>query len=183
MVSLFVQEYNRHHILKVTTPEVDMKPLYPYARTVTQIDNYHGALVSDPYRWLEDVDSEETLEWIRQQNELTFSFLERIPARQKIQNRLNQLWNFSRSWAPWKKGKRYFQERNSGLHNQSILYVMENLHGEPRVLLNPEHFLRRWNGCPDLPFHQQGWQLARVRHFPQWYRLADLAHPECGDRR
>lgn len=114
-----------------------MKLVYPKSRTIEQVDNLHGTLVPDPYRWLEDVDSEETLDWIRQQNELTFSFLEKIPARQNIKSRLAELWNFSKSWAPYKKGKWYFQEHNSGLQNQNVLYVMDALTSEPRVLLDP----------------------------------------------
>lgn len=112
-------------------------PTYPNTRTVEQIDNYHGTLVPDPYRWLEDVDSPETLEWVKQQNELTFSVLEKIPTRQAIKKRLTELWDFSKAWAPYKKGKWYFQERNSGLQNQSVLYVMEALNTEPRILLDP----------------------------------------------
>jgi prolyl oligopeptidase len=114
-----------------------MKIMYPAARTMEQIDDYHGTLVHDPYRWLEDVDSLETLDWIRQQNELTFSILEKVPAREQIKRRLTELWDFSKAWAPHKKGKWYFQERNSGLQNQNVLYVMESLHAEPRVLLDP----------------------------------------------
>ncbi|MGE5463393.1 MAG: hypothetical protein ACM3PS_08555, partial [Syntrophothermus sp.] len=114
-----------------------MKLVYPKTRTVEQADDYHGTQVADPYRWLEDVDSPETLEWIRQQNELIFSFLEKIPARQKIKDRLTELWNFSKAWAPYKKGKWYFQQRNSGLQNQDVLYVMDSLDSEPRVLLDP----------------------------------------------
>lgn len=114
-----------------------MKLVYPNTRTVEQRDNYHGMLVSDPYRWLEDVDSPETLEWIERQNELTFSILEKIPTRKRINKRLTELWNFPKAWAPHKKGNRYFQERNSGLQNQNTLFVMESLDAEPRVLLDP----------------------------------------------
>ena len=114
-----------------------MKLTYPNTHTVDQADDYHGTLVPDPYRWLEDVDSPETLEWIKQQNELTFSILEMIPARPKIKNRLTELWNFSKAWAPHKKGKRYFQSRNSGLQNQNVLYVSESLNSEPHLLLDP----------------------------------------------
>lgn len=114
-----------------------MKINYPKSRTIEQTDDYHGTLVPDPYRWLEDVDSAETLEWIRQQNELTASILERIPARQTIKDRLTELWNFSKAWAPYKKGKWYFQQRNSGLQNQNVLYVFESLTSEPRILLDP----------------------------------------------
>src|SRR5688500_10430064 len=97
--------------------------IYPNTRTVEQTDNYHGTLVSDPYRWLEDGDSPETLEWIKQQNGLTFSVLENIPRRERIKKRLTELWNFSKAWAPNKKGNRYFQERNRRLQNQNVLYV------------------------------------------------------------
>jgi prolyl oligopeptidase len=110
---------------------------YPHTRTVEHADHYHGTLVPDPYRWLEDVDAPETLEWIQQQNELTFSILDKIPARQTIKQRLTELWNFSKAWAPHKKGKWYFQERNSGLQNQNVLYVMDSVSAEPRVLLDP----------------------------------------------
>src|SRR5215217_8709781 len=88
-----------------------MKITYPNTRTVEQTDDYHGTLVRDPYRWLEDVDSPEALEWKRQQNELTFSILEKIPARETIRKRLTELWNYSKAWAPYKKGKWYFQQR------------------------------------------------------------------------
>ena len=114
-----------------------MKPNYPHARTVDQVDDYHGTPVADPYCWLEDVDSPETLEWIKQQNELTQSILEKIPRRESIKKRLTELWDFTKAWAPYKKGKWYFQERNSGLQNQNVLYVMESLTSEPRMLLDP----------------------------------------------
>ena len=84
-----------------------MRLIYPNTRTVEQTDNYHGTLVSDPYRWLEDVDSPETLEWIKQQNELTFSVLENIPGGENIKKRLTELWDFSKAGAPKKKGNRY----------------------------------------------------------------------------
>jgi prolyl oligopeptidase len=113
-----------------------MKLEYPAAKTVSQIDDYHGVSVPDPYRWLENVDSPETSEWIKQQNELTFSILETISVRQHIKERLTELWDFSKAWAPYKKGKWYVQERNSGLQNQNVLYVMESLEAEPRLLLD-----------------------------------------------
>ena len=110
---------------------------YPVSITVPQIDELHGIPVEDPYRWLEDVDSPETLEWIREQNELTFSHLEQIPARAHINKRLTELWDFTKAWAPYKRGEKYFQERNSGLQNQNVLYVRSSLNEAPRVLLDP----------------------------------------------
>ena len=114
-------------------PRID----YPPAKKVNQIDNYQGTMVADPYRWLENVDSPETLEWIRQQNELTFAFLEKIPARAQIHERLTQLWDYSKASSPFKKGGRLFQFRNSGLQNQDILHVSESITETPRILLDP----------------------------------------------
>ncbi len=110
---------------------------YPTARTVDQVDDYHGTPVVDPYRWLEDVDSPETRAWIAAQNELTFSFLEGIPARATIRQRLTELWDYPKALAPLKRGGRYFQLRNSGLQNQDVLYTLESLDAEARVLLDP----------------------------------------------
>ena len=114
-----------------------MKFNYPQARTVDQTDDYHGTIVPDPYRWMEDVDAPETLEWIRQQNELTQAYLAQVPARDKINKRLTELWDFAKAGAPNKRGGNYFQERNSGLQNQSVLYVKSSLSAEARVLLDP----------------------------------------------
>lgn len=114
-----------------------MKAIYQKTKTVDQTDDYHGTSVADPYRWLEDVDSPETHEWIRAQNELTFSYLEKIPVRDQINKRLTELWDFAKAWAPYKYGNIYFQERNSGLQNQNVLYVSESLSAEPRILLDP----------------------------------------------
>ena len=114
-----------------------MKFNYPQARTVDQTDDYHGTIVPDPYRWMEDVDAPETLEWIRQQNELTQAYLTQVPTREKINKRLTELWDFAKAGAPNKRGGFYFQERNSGLQNQSVLFVKSSLTSEPRVLLDP----------------------------------------------
>ncbi|HET7091088.1 MAG TPA: prolyl oligopeptidase family serine peptidase [Anaerolineae bacterium] len=111
--------------------------VYPTTNTVDQVDDYHGTLVADPYRWLEDTDSPETRAWIEEQNAVTFSFLESIPARDAIRKRLTALWDFPKAWAPLKRGERYFQLRNSGLQNQDVLHVLEALDAEARVLLDP----------------------------------------------
>ena len=110
---------------------------YPDSPTVDQIDRYHGTQVTDPYRWLEDLDSPETQAWIEAQNQVTFSYLENIPQRDKIRERLTQLWNYEKYSAPFKRGGRYFYYKNDGLQNQSILYTIDALDGEPRVLLDP----------------------------------------------
>jgi prolyl oligopeptidase len=110
---------------------------YPAPPTSDQADDYHGARVADPYRPLEDPDSEPTRAWIEAENRLTFAYLEQIPAREKIRARLKELLNYSRFSVPEKRGSRYFYSCNSGLQNQSVLYWLPALDAEPRVLLDP----------------------------------------------
>ena len=110
---------------------------YPVARKSDQIDDYHGVKVADPYRWLEDLDSEETRTWVEAENKLSFAFLEAIPARASIKERLTKLWNFEKYGVPNKEGSRYFYTRNSGLQNQSVLYSVTSLDGQPQLLLDP----------------------------------------------
>jgi len=110
---------------------------YPPARKADQVDDYHGVKVADPYRWLEDLDSEETRGWVEAENKLTFSFLNSIPARSNIKDRLTKLWNYEKYGIPFKEGNRYFYSRNSGLQNQSVLYTVPTIDGEPKLLLDP----------------------------------------------
>ncbi|HEX4947500.1 MAG TPA: prolyl oligopeptidase family serine peptidase [Blastocatellia bacterium] len=110
---------------------------YPKAKKVDQVDNYHGTKVSDPYRWLENPDAPESRAWIEAQNKLTFSFLDQIPERARIKERLTKLWNYEKYSSPFKEGERYFFSKNDGLQNQSVLYTTDSLDGTPRVLLDP----------------------------------------------
>jgi prolyl oligopeptidase len=110
---------------------------YPVAKTVDQVDDYHGVKVADPYRWLEDTDSADTHAWIEAENKLTFGYLEQIPYRKAIHDRLMKLWNYERYGVPEKQGGRYFYQHNTGLQNQSVLYVAESLTAEPHILLDP----------------------------------------------
>ena len=110
---------------------------YPPARKSDQVDDYHGVKVADPYRWLEDLDSEETRAWVEAENKLSFAFLDSIPTRTAIKDRLTKIWNFEKYGVPFKEGNRYFYARNSGLQNQSVLYTVASLNGEPRLLLDP----------------------------------------------
>ncbi|MCY7383267.1 MAG: prolyl oligopeptidase family serine peptidase [Microcoleus sp. CAN_BIN18] len=110
---------------------------YPTTRKIDQTDDYHGVQVSDPYRWLENPDSEETQAWVEAQNAVTFGYLSQIPAREKIKQRLTQLWDYEKYGIPFKEGDRYFYYKNDGLQNQSILYTLTSLDGEPKVLIDP----------------------------------------------
>jgi prolyl oligopeptidase len=113
---------------------------YPAARKVEQTDDYFGTKVSDPYRWMEDVDSAELKTWIDAENEVTQSYLAQVPVRETMQRRLMELINFERYTAPERRGTRYFYSHNSGLQNQNVLYWQEGLEGEPKVLLDPNTF-------------------------------------------
>ena len=113
---------------------------YPITRKCDQMDDYHGTQVADPYRWLEDVDSPETLDWVKQQNELTFGYLGQIPARDRLRKRITELWDYARAMTIYHRGKHYFQFRNSGLQNQDVMYVMDSPTDPGHVLLDPNTF-------------------------------------------
>jgi prolyl oligopeptidase len=110
---------------------------YPVTRTTNQVDVYHGVRVADPYRWLEDDNSSETKAWVEAQNKVTFDYLEKIPQRESIRQRLTKLWNYERYGVPFKEGGRYFFFKNDGLQNQSVLYTTPSLDAQPAVLLDP----------------------------------------------
>jgi len=113
---------------------------YPAAHTGQTVDDYNGVKVADPYRWLEDTDSKETQRWIEAENALTASYLDAIPGRKAIGQRLEKLWNYERYGVPFQRGGRYFFTRNDGLQPQSVVYVAPSLDAEPRVLLDPNTF-------------------------------------------
>ncbi|MCD2516620.1 prolyl oligopeptidase family serine peptidase [Massilia sp. G4R7] len=110
---------------------------YPVAKKLDQTDNYHGTMVADPYRWLEDANSAETKQWVTAQNAVTQAYLDQIPQRAAIRARLTKLWNYERYSVPGKEGGQYFYSRNDGLQNQSVLYTQKTLTDTPRVLLDP----------------------------------------------
>jgi prolyl oligopeptidase len=116
------------------------KPLkYPDTKRTDHVDTLHGTKVADPYRWLEqDVrESKEVAAWVEEENKVTFEYLKAIPQREGIQKRLTELWNYERVSAPVKIGGRYFFTRNDGLQNQAVLYTMDRLDAEPRLLIDP----------------------------------------------
>jgi len=117
-----------------------IKVQYPKTKKVDQIDNYFGTKVSDPYRWLENDTSAETAEWVKLQNKVTFGYLEQIPFREKIKQRLTKIWDYPKYGVPFKEGKYYFFYKNNGMQNQSVLYIQEGLAGDPKVFLDPNTF-------------------------------------------
>ncbi|MBI1826548.1 MAG: S9 family peptidase [Planctomycetes bacterium] len=113
------------------------KIAYPSAPKCDQTDDYHGTKVADPFRKLEDPDSPESRGWIDAENKLTFGFLEKIAGRDKIKQRLTEMWDFERYGTPSKHGGRYFFSKNNGLQNQSVMYWTPSLSEEPKLLLDP----------------------------------------------
>jgi prolyl oligopeptidase len=118
-------------------PPLDKPLVYPDSPTVNQVDDYHGTPVADPYRWLEDPDSEESRAWIEAQNQLAFGYLSEIPVREQLKQRITELWDYEKFGIPFKQGDRYFYFKNDGLQNQSVLYTLPSLDVEPTVLLDP----------------------------------------------
>ena len=110
---------------------------YPETKKVDTVDNYFGAEVPDPYRWLEDDNSAETAEWVAAQNELTQAYLSKIPFRQQLSERLTEIWNYPKYKAPFKKGDRFFMFKNDGMQNQDVLYMMDHPDDALEVLLDP----------------------------------------------
>jgi prolyl oligopeptidase len=109
---------------------------YPEARRSDVIDDHFGTKVADPYRWLENPDSPETVAWVEAENALTKKFLEG-ELHEQLKARFTKLWNFPRYSVPAKKAGRYFFFKNDGLQNQDVLYVQDSLTAEPRVLIDP----------------------------------------------
>jgi prolyl oligopeptidase len=113
---------------------------YPVTKKVDTVNDYFGAKVPDPYRWLENDTAADVAEWVKAENEATFNYLSKIPFRDSIHAKLTRVWNFLRFGVPFREGKWYFYTKNNGLQNQSVLYVQKGIDGESRVLLDPNKF-------------------------------------------
>ena len=115
-----------------------MQPIkYPATRAAAQTDSYHGITVSDPYRWLEDDMSPETAAWVEAQNRVTFAYLDEIPDRAALKERLRQLYDYPKYLEPSSKRDLVFFYKNDGLQNQNVLYMQKGLDGTPEVLIDP----------------------------------------------
>lgn len=115
------------------------KMKYPLTATDASADTFHGKIVPDPYRWLENDLNPKTREWINRQNNLTNTFLAGIPFRDKLRKKLESIWNYERYSAPFKEGKYTYFYKNDGLQNQSVLYRQID-NNEPEVFLDPNKF-------------------------------------------
>jgi prolyl oligopeptidase len=115
---------------------IRLKP-YPETAKGDVEENYFGTKVADPYRWLEDDNSEAVAAWVKAENEVTDDYLLQIPFREKIRQRLTEIWNYPRYGAPSREGDYYYFFKNDGLQNQSVLYRLQNLEDTPEVFLDP----------------------------------------------
>jgi prolyl oligopeptidase len=111
---------------------------YPVTKKVDLTEGYFSKYkVEDPYRWLEDDNSPETKEWVKAENQVTSNYLATIPFREKVRDRLKELWNYTRYSSPIKKGQYYYYFKNDGLQNQSVLYRQMGATGKPEIFLDP----------------------------------------------
>lgn len=125
--------------LAMAVPARALSPLaYPRTPRGDVHDDYHGTRIEDPYRWLEDLDSNATGEWVKEQTEFSRSVFEHLPSRQTVQSRLSELWNYSRTELPWREGGRIYFYENSGNEQQSSFFVINAPEGAPHRLMNPQ---------------------------------------------
>ena len=110
---------------------------YPASKKGDVVDDYHGTAVADPFRWMENLGSSETVAWIGAQNALTSAYLKNLPYRETLRKRITELWDYPKVTLPFREGGRLFYRKNSGLQKQSVLYMRRSLSGPPRVVLDP----------------------------------------------
>tara|TARA_B100001146_G_scaffold213087_1_gene213101 strand:+ start:1304 stop:3421 length:2118 start_codon:yes stop_codon:yes gene_type:complete len=112
---------------------------YPTTEKRVVIDSYFGTDIQDPYRWLEDDLSEETMDWVNNQNKTTFNYLNSIPYKRNIKKRLEQIWNYEKRTSPFNEGDYTYYYKNNGLQNQYVVYRKKDSEDE-EVFLDPNSF-------------------------------------------
>ena len=129
----------------------DAQIKYPVTKKINQVDDYFGTKVEDPYRWLEDDNSNETKAWVEEQNKVTNAYLSAIPFRDKVKKRLEEMWNYAKYSSPFKEGKYYYFYKNDGLQNQAVLYRQVGLNGTPEVFIDPNTMSKDGTASPGVP--------------------------------
>lgn len=125
---------------KNTEKDTALNLNYPKTKKVDTITDYFGTKVNDPYRWLEDDRSEETEEWVKAENKVTFGYLDKIPFKDDLKKRLSEIWNYEKISAPFKEGDYTYFSKNDGLQNQYVIYRRKNENDKPEVFLDPNKF-------------------------------------------
>ncbi len=113
------------------SPLIGQNVAYPNTRKTDQVDDYHGTKVADPYRWLEDDHSAETAAWVKAENQVTFAYLDKIPYRSQLKQRLEELYNYPKYGLPHRSGEYYLWSKNDGLQNQAWSMCRKALRGLP----------------------------------------------------
>ncbi|MCO6498182.1 MAG: S9 family peptidase [Chitinophagaceae bacterium] len=163
---------------------------YPKARKTNQQDTYFGTVVKDPYRWMEDDNSEETRAWVEQENIVTEKYLASIPYRTLIRNKLKQYWNYARYGNPFKEGDYFYFYKNDGLQNQAVLYRLKRLNDIPEVFIDPNTLSKDGTvAMSNLEFSKNNkyaaylqsqsgsdWQVAKVMNVATKQLLKDEIH-------
>ena len=169
---------------------LSQKLQYPPARTVDVVDDYHGTKVADPYRWMEDLNSPELATWIAQQNALTDSYLGGLPLREHFRRRIARLWDFRKTNLPVVEAGRVFYRMNTGMQQQSPLYMRERLDGPATLLIDPNILwpdattsLAEFAPSPDgrllaytIAIGGADWQTVRVRNVATGQDTTDEVH-------
>ena len=115
---------------------------YPPTRKAANSRTYHGIEISDPYAWLEDDQSAETVEWVDAQNTVTFDYLNQLPSKAKLAKRFEALFNYEKVGQPMQVGDYYFLRKNSGLQNQSVIYYRKGISAPDQVFIDPKRLVR-----------------------------------------
>jgi prolyl oligopeptidase len=158
LTALFVACVSSPKAEHAPAPVAEAAPAFQYPATArgSVVDVYHGESIPDPYRWFEDASAQATRDWVSAENALSQPYLERLPQRAWLGERLKQLWNYERFGVPQREGGKYFYMRNDGTQDQSVLYVADALDAAARVLVDPNGkrddatiALSQWVPSPD----------------------------------
>lgn len=177
-------------VLVLAVPAAAQPPAltYPQPRKGDVVDDYFGTRVADPYRWMEDLNSAELAQWIRDENAVTSKYLDGLPGRDVLKTRITELWNYPKVGLPHYEGRRWFYTRNSGLQRQSVVFSRETLTGSETVVLDPNQLspdgtlaLSNWDPSPDgqhLAYGQSeggsDWSTYYVRDLSTGQTLGDV---------
>jgi prolyl oligopeptidase len=180
-----------------------VKLTYPVAQKGGVVDDYHGTKVSDPYRWMESLDSKEVADWVAAENRVTEPYLKSLPLRDHFNTRLTTLWNYPRVGIPIVEGGRLFYARNTGLQKQSPIYMRTSVDASPELVLDPNAIsedgsvsVGQWQPSPDATLMAYGlaeggadWRTIRVRDLGtgkdlsddvRWMRFSDISWTKDG---
>ena len=163
------------------------RPNYPETKKVDQVDDFFGTKVADPYRWMEDLNSPQLAEWVKQENTITEQYLSQLGMRAFFKNRITELWNYPKVSLPFRIGGRLYYARNSGLQRQSAFYSRSSLGGTPKLVIDPNTFsadgsiaLAGFSPSPDNTYLGYGiseggadWRTLLVRELETGKQLSD----------